>query len=111
MAPVTKRYQWAGPNLATVRSAIGPAATIKLGAVPFVELTYDDKVADDKAADLIMAREGFVPFTGGGATAPSFVLFSPDTSGFDVEVDNAGVLSTTKAPVSSTATPPITPDS
>jgi hypothetical protein len=97
MSTVTKTYQWAGPDLAAVQASLGPSAGVKLGAVPYVTVTYDDTVADAKAADETMMALGWAPFTG-TAKDLAFVLFAPNSTGYDVKVDNAGDLSTTKVP-------------
>ena len=91
----TRRYQWQGVDVAVIQAAIGGTATVQLGCVLYVLVTYDETSVTSDAVDEAMGEQGYVYAPPSGGPANAVLAFTaPNTNVFGVEVDNSGTLST-----------------
>jgi hypothetical protein len=103
MATLTRRYGYQGPWPLDLKNATDP--TLVLPATNFrvyYDVTWDDAQASIAGMDERMSHYGCFPDPSGtsappnGTNVPFLGLKSPDGSIWELSVDNAGVLSTTK---------------
>jgi hypothetical protein len=96
---ITRRYVSRGPSLEELQARLDPAIVI-VAANYFeaVDVTFDDAVSPAATVDSVMALCGFVvPSQNTSLAATPFLgIKSPDGSIWRFNVDNAGVVATTK---------------
>lgn len=99
MATVTRRYRVDAVNLEDLK--LRTDLTLSLPDQKFrmfVDITFDDAVADATAVDAAMERYGgtYDNTTQSLGPTPFFGLQSPDGAIWELIVDNAGILTTAK---------------
>lgn len=103
MAIITRRYSFQGPWPLDLRAATDPALVLPTPKFRiYYDVSWDDATASVPTMDERMRMYGCFPDASGtsgppnGTDVPFAGLQSPDGSIWELQIDNAGVLSTVK---------------